>query len=460
MDIESLYARLPWMIQNLATSVEGYRIQHSRYGGNFQHLLEEAERRSFLPPDEASHYRDRRIREFIEHCYATVPYYSRLFRRLGVSPADIRTLGDLQVLPVLTKKDVQENYAELRSTAVPVREQIISHTSGTTGGGLRFATTLAAIQQQWAIWWRYRKWHGIEPGTWCGYFGGRSIVPLSQEGPPFWRYNLPGRQMLFSAYHMNARNLPSYVEALRNRQLRWLHGYPSLLALLAGFILEKGMDIGTQIRWITIGAENLMPQQAELIERAFGVRPRQHYGMAEAAANISECDRGMLHVDEDFSAVEFLPNADGESFKVVGTNFTNHATPLVRYDVQDCVTLSDKPCPCGRPGRVIEKIDGRQEDYIILRNGARLGRMDHIFKDLINIREAQIRQRTPGEIIIRIVKGKGFAECDETLLLKETRKRVGNDTHIYLEYVNKIERSSNGKLRFVVSEIAEGKIAS
>jgi len=46
------------------------------------------------------------------------------------------------------------------------------------------------------------------------------------------------------------------------------------------------------IRWITVGAENLLPQQADLIEQAFGARPRQHYGMAEAIANSSECERG------------------------------------------------------------------------------------------------------------------------------------------------------------------------
>jgi hypothetical protein len=31
----------------------------------------------------------------------------------------------------------------------------IVHTSGTTGGGLRFPLTLRAVQEQWAIWWRY-----------------------------------------------------------------------------------------------------------------------------------------------------------------------------------------------------------------------------------------------------------------------------------------------------------------
>ena len=53
-------------------------------------------------------------------------------------------------------------------------------------------TTLAAIQEQWAIWWRYRRLHGLQFNTWCGYFGGRSVVPLTQKRPPLWRFNRAG----------------------------------------------------------------------------------------------------------------------------------------------------------------------------------------------------------------------------------------------------------------------------
>src|SRR5690606_40913392 len=71
------------------------------------------------------------------------------------------------------------------------------------------------ICEQWAIWWRYRRWHGIEPGTWCAYFGGRSLVPFKASKPPFWRYNIPARQVMFSAYHMSPENLRAYVDELR-----------------------------------------------------------------------------------------------------------------------------------------------------------------------------------------------------------------------------------------------------
>jgi phenylacetate-CoA ligase len=329
------------------------------------------------------------------------------------------------------------------------------HTSGTTGGGLRFASSLRAIQEQWAIWWRYRRWHGIERGTWCGHFAGRTIVPLSRQQPPFWRYNRPGRQIIFSGYHMSLQNMRSYVDELRRRKPPWLHGYPSLLALLAAHLLSSQEDLGYEIRWITTGAENLLPHQSEVIRRAFRVRPVQHYGMAEAVANISECDRGALHVDEDFAAVEFIPQETGVH-SVVGTNFTNPTTPLLRYELDDLVSIDPEViCGCGRPGRVVARIDGRLEDYVVLGDGTRIGRMDHIFKDMVNVREAQIRQSRPGAITIHVSRLPEYTEADERALIAETRKRVGDGTEVRLEYVDRLERSTIGKLRLVVSEIAD-----
>jgi phenylacetate-CoA ligase len=258
---------------------------------------------------------------------------------------------------------------------------------------------------------------------------------------------------------MNAKNLSKYVDELRKRRLPWIHGYPSLLALLAAHMIDAGWDLGYDVKWVTVGAESLLPHQARIIEQAFGPKPLQHYGLTEGVANISQCELGALHVDEDYAAVEFVPEGRGGRHRIVGTNFTNPATPFIRYDTQDLVTIvDDASCSCGRPGRVIARIDGRREDYVVLRNGARLGRMDHIFKDMVNIHEAQIHQMQPGEITIRIVRGSAYGAEDEQALLRETAKRVGDETDVTLEYVNSLPRSSVGKLRFVVSELREASI--
>lgn len=455
VNLENLYLKLPISLQHLICSLEGWRIQRSRFGNDFPVLLQEAENRTFWLAEQIRAYRDQCLRTFVKHSFDTVPFYRKQFKKRGINPNEIQTIEDLQRVPIITKEEVQDHYHGMVSEKIPKRQQIMVHTSGTTGGGLRFATTLRSIREQWAIIWRYFRWHEIKLGTWCGYFGGRLIVPLSQEDPPFWRYNHPGKQILFSGHHMSWRNMRVYAEELKRSRPPWLHAYPSLLTLLATYIIETGFDIGYQIRWITIGAESLLPLQAKLLEKALGVRPKQNYGLGEAVANISECEYGKLHVDEDFAAVEFVPNRDDGGYRIIGTNFTNFATPLLRYDTQDVVTLSSETCACGRPGRLIESIDGRKEDYVVLKNGVCLGRMDHIFKDLTHIREAQIYQKRPGELTIRVVRGVNYRKEDEKRLMQEVRKRVGDYADVSIEFREKLERSRSGKLRFVVSEIKE-----
>lgn len=458
-DPETLYRRLPIPLQNLACSVVGWRTERTRYGPEFQKIFAEVLARSSWSQDQTIDFRNRRLAAVVEAGFASVPYYRRTFEETGLEPSSVTSLGDLASLPILTKDEARERTPNLSPAMVPSRGTRIVHTSGTTGAALRFPVTIRAIQEQWAVWWRFRHWHGITRGTWCGLFAGRSVVASTQERPPFWRVNYPGRQLLFSGYHMSNTTLPAYVDELRRRRPPWLHGYPSLLALLAAHVLEHGVDLGYQLAWVSTGAENLLPHQAAAIERAFGVKPIEHYGLTEGVANVSQCDLGSMHVDEDFAATEFVPIGTDGSHRIVGTNLTNAATPLLRYDTQDVATIKDgSPCRCGRPGRIVERVDGRLEDYVMLRNGVRIGRMDHIFKDMINIQEAQIRQSRPGELTILVVRAGRYGEGDEQELLRETAKRVGPETELKIEYVESLPRSETGKLRFVVSEISDASI--
>ena len=453
-----MYRRLPVAAQHALCSLEGWRVDRQRYGAGYPRLFADVSARGAWPADRMTAFRNERIAGFVRHAAASTPAYRACLEAAGIAPRDIRTLADLAALPVLRRAEVQAAPDRFTSSAVPPADRMIAHTRGTTGAGLRFWTTRDAVREQWAVWWRYRAWHGITPGTWCGYFGGRSVVPPAQRRPPFWRYNLPGRQILFSGYHATPAWLSLYLDELRRRRIAWLHGYPSLLALLAAHVLERGSPLAGQIRWVTTGAENLLPQQRRLLRDAFGVEPREHYGMAEAAANFSECPLGALHVDEDFAAVEFLPAAVGEGCTVVGTNLSNPATPLLRYEIGDLAAVGDTPCACGRPGRIVLRVDGRREDYVLLPSGARVGRLDHAFKDLVHVREAQIVQRRVGEVVVRVVPGPSFDAAERARLRDELRLRLGDDTAIRLEEVDAIERSHTGKLRFVISQLAEGQL--
>ena len=161
MNLEKVYNALPSWLQDLAASAEGWRINRTRIGGAFNDLFSATVERTFWHEENISDYRDQRLRSFIHDCHAATPYYQRLFRECGLSPDDIKDLDSLRCLPILTKQQVQAEYPSLLSNALPSSKRIIAHTSGTTGGGLRFATTREALQEQWAVWCRYRSWHGL-----------------------------------------------------------------------------------------------------------------------------------------------------------------------------------------------------------------------------------------------------------------------------------------------------------
>lgn len=455
MDLEAIYLRLPPALQDGLTTLEGWRIQRTRFGSEFRELLAACRERARWSEDRMIAFRDERLRTVVAHAESTIPHYRDLFRRIGIRSQDIHTLAGLTRLPILTRADVQAATPTFVSSAIRKSATMTCHTSGSTGTGLRFPATLRANREQWAVWWRCWIEHGLAPGTPCLLIGGRSLVPPRQRRPPFWRYNHAGRQILFSSYHLEDRTARAYLEEMRRSRFPWIHGYPSMVSLLARYSRELGIDLRPS--WVTLGAENVLPHQVEAIRAGFGVDPIQHYGMAEAAANMSLCRRGRLHVDEDFAAVEFVP-LEGDQYRIIGTNLSNLAFGLLRYDVGDIATVTGASCGCGRAGRVVDSIDGRQEDFVITRTGARLGRLDHMFKDLSRVREAQICQTEPGRMTLRIVRAGGYGDEDEHALRREVVKRVGDEVAFDIEYTEAIARTPRGKLRFVISSLPEARI--
>ena len=92
-------------------------------------------------------------------------------------------------------------------------------------------------------------------------------------------------------------------------------------------------------------------------------------------------------------------------------------------------------------------------DYIVTPEGRMVGRLDHIFKDSVNVSEAQICQDKRDEVVLKIVKKERYTERDEKIITREARTRLGNDIGIRFEYVDAIPRAPNGKFRFIQSSM-------
>ena len=64
-------------------------------------------RTQFDPPESILRPATRAAAGILQHAYDTVPYYRAPWRKAGVHPSDVKSLADLEALPVLTKADIR-----------------------------------------------------------------------------------------------------------------------------------------------------------------------------------------------------------------------------------------------------------------------------------------------------------------------------------------------------------------
>ncbi len=447
MDLMRVYRCMPYPIQNVLCSIQGYKIQRTRYNDDFWKMLNAFEERASWKSDEVNKYRDQKLIQLIHHAITTVPFYRQYAKEKGLTVNDFVAFEDLKKLPIVTKEMINENPEMFYSDKLNEYDICHVHSSGTTGSGFKIITTYESIHAQWATFWRHRRKLGIDFDMWQLSFASREAVPIKRMRPPFWRYDYPGKRIYFSAFHESEENLAFYYKKILDSHIEWIHGYPSLINLLADYMIKNNLSF-THVKYVTTGAENLLDYQIRNIKQAFGVSPIQVYGQTENVAIFSQESDGTIVIDEDFAAVELLENEYG-TCDVIGTNLYNYAMPLIRYKTKD--TVEYKMCPDGR--RIIEKIDGREEDYVSLPNGVKVGKLDHVFKDTINFKEAQLFQRKDYSIVVNVVGEKDKCIGDEKMALKLLRESLGDEVLIEFNYVDKIARTANAKLRFVISEV-------
>ncbi|MET8352260.1 MULTISPECIES: hypothetical protein [unclassified Micromonospora] len=445
---DDVYFRLPAMAQNMLMSVAGVGVNRQRYGALFHRRLAEYEERDMWDPERVSIFRKTRRAAVLEYASRT-PYYKSVFERMGATWRDLVDDSAFIEIPLTHKTEVRDRPNDFLARPWAKGDSIVL-TSGTTGSSLAIRKDVNAIAEMWAVWWRYRHWHGITRATWCAFFGGKRVIEESQ-GVPYWRTNYPGREVRFSGHHISPATVKCYVDKLNRSRLPWIHGFPSVIASLARCMLERGVGLDYQPLVLTLGGENLTPWQLKGIEGAFGVTPVQHYGLAEQVANISECVEGRLHVDEDFAEVELINQGGGLS-QIVGTPYGNGATVLLRYATGDLAVADKHHCTCGRAGRVVASIDGREADLIVLPDG-RFTAPGAAFAPALGLAEAQVIQHENGRLTVRYVPSVGWSASSLEALDHSLRKFVGQAVEVNYVRVDEVQRTPTGKVRFAISEV-------
>jgi len=216
--------------------------------------------------------------------------------------------------------------------------------------------------------------------------------------------------------------------------------------------------MGVYPKAIITSAETLLDYQRDIIERAFKCKVYDQYGCTEQSLFVSQCEKGTYHIHPEHGIVEIINDQGdevkpGEMGKVVCTSFVNKAMPLIRYDLGDTAIKGDDYCVCGRKFPTIDKIYGRQDDFIHTPDGRKVGRLDPIFKGLSSIKLAQVIQTKLDEITVKLIPGQTYAHTDGQVVQEELQKRVGSQIKINVELVKEIEKTQAGKFRAVISMI-------
>ncbi len=453
----ALYPRLPISVQNVACTVSGWARFRSRFNRHFFETLAAWERNADRSIEELRALQFDRLAGAIRSAREHVPYYRDLDPPVEKSDPERSIQETLAAIPPLEKRAYRDQPSAFLSRDVPPARRRRSQTSGTTGTALPLWYTPDTLAEEYATVWRLRRAVGLDIRDPHLSFNGQIIVPITQEGPPFYRTNHHGGQTLFSIYHMTPRNLRSYVDAIHEAPADFVQGYPSAIHIAARALLEAGRPLEPgRLKAVFTSSESLLSFQRETIEAGFGAPIFDRYGVSEFVVSMTQCSEGRLHVDMEFCIVEVEvidETEDSETGPLLVTGLAPQATPRFRYRVGDVGTRAKTPCPCGRAGDSFYEVDGRIEDYVVTPDGRLVGRMDHIFKRQLDVAEAQILQKTEEAIEVLVVPRSTYSRTSERAIISEIRQRLGSDIEISIQQVSEISREPNGKFRAVKSTV-------
>ncbi len=443
------YDRLPNGLQSAVCSLAGWGLVLGRRSRNQAAVARGVMERLNLANVDLGAFRDARLREFVAHAARTVPYYQRLFAALKLDPDAVTCLEDMQELPVLTPETVAKSPLDFVSRVASSAD--FGRLAGQgTSSAWSLPLSRAAAWERDAIRARFHHEHGIVGGTWCAYFGGTNVVPIAQSRAPYWRVDWPGRRVLFSPYHLSEQTVEAFVDALNDFQCPWIHGSPAVLSTLAGLMAAARLSADYPVEWVTTDEALPLGVQQRAMRRVFGISSKRSYIDPHAVASITEHADGALVIDEDYAAVELIAGDEDGTYRVIGTNLSNAAAPLLRYDTGSVVRLA-KAVPVAGAPRHVATWEGPLQNLITLPSGARIGRLERMFDDLPQVIAAQIFQHADLIIDVDVRMAPGSTKAEAGAVSDRVAARFGAAT-CRVNYTDRLAPVTGGKLRAVHSE--------
>jgi len=392
--------------------------------------------RAHRDPKGAVDQREERLKDLLDYACENVPYYHQH-----------RGLSSLDEFPILKKPTVQGLPNSFLSSQFREKDLARKTTSGSYGIPLAYMLSREQIQTHTAELIFYSLWAGYEVGM-------KHLFITHRKDDRF--SSLMQNQITLNPTRMDDAWLQTCVAVLKRKDIRFLIAQPSVLDTLRLFCAERGIDLGGALRGIIMVSEFCAPHSRVAFMEFFGCAVQGRYAAVEQGIIAQQCECGGYHVNARNHIVEILGVNDdfpvplGTAGRIVITNLSAKAMPLIRYETGD-LAMEGESCSCGRPGRVLVEVIGRQVEIITDTSGNKILPIAFwtILRPYAGILQYQFVQlgRREYELRLRVVPNYSyFDECAAAL-----RKLLGSDAVIHVHEVQQLKALTSGKRPLVMN---------
>lgn len=428
-------------------------------GAHRRRYLRELSASQWYDPEQLRQRQWDRLRDMIQYAFTHCTYYRAHYASLGFSGV-LRDWEDFRNLPLLTKRDIRDNEGRLLSDAFRRENLVRAKTGGSTGTALTlyFDERCQEIRNAAAM--RSDRWAGWDIGMKVAAVWGNP--PIADTLKKKLRNWLRDRIIYLDTMDINESSVHRFMECWRREQPQVVFGHAHSIYILALFLQSMGTEGRLRPRGIIATSMMLLEPERRVIEKVFGCPVINRYGCEEVGLIACECEQQTgLHLNVDHLIIEFLRDdgteaVPGEEANIVVTDLANHGMPLIRYRVEDRGVLSDRRCSCGRGLPLMERIIGREADFLKRPDGSLVAGVSLVERTLTaipGIEQMQLVQDDLHRICAKVVADKYFGEANVRELHDELRMIFGADVLIEIRIVPALDQTNSGKYRFAICNI-------
>lgn len=389
-----------------------------------------------------------KVKSIAEYAYNNIEFYRNHYSQHGFDPSKLSSFEDLEKIPIVNKELLRDCPLEKRSFKCPGRYLV--NTGGSSGNPLSFYILTSSMGHEWAhmhhIWSKL----GYRPYDLKLCFGGRDLKKSAVN------YDALRHHFAINIYCPHADIALALKPILRSRDIRYLHGYPSALNDFACYCEENDPELvnllSLQLKGVFLGSEFPSPVYRNKIESVFKIPSVSWYGHTERAVLAWEKAATFVYSPfQTYGFAEAITDSDTKVTKLLGTSYYNTASPLIRYDTGDEISVISTTAGILDSFRIA---GGREGDYVIDLTGKKIsltglvfGRHHRIFD---KARFFQVQQDKPGALKIFITN---LGNKIPALELESYFDLAGINMDFTFEQIDAPILTSGGKVVLNVSKI-------